>query len=225
MFVETPVALELKDAEDIRDAAVNYKRKVFVDLFDRFTDPYEYLRDIHNKKLYGKLRSFCIQRKTPPIWGDLGPENIVTNLMIHDIDFIVWLLGSPKELATRFSQSGAGQCAVAGLLQYEGTHVQLTGSSMMPLSFPFMTAYEAIFDEAVIRFYEEFYKDSNERSLQLFKQTGKEDIELVGGNCYEKVIKHVIECITEDKAPLNGITEAVESLKLSLAVKSQIIAS
>lgn len=222
VFIETPVALELKDAEAIREAAETFGRKAFVDLFVRFMGPYAYLQELCRKETYGSLKTIRIQRKTPPFWGDLGPKKIVTDLMIHDIDFLTWLLGKPGQINACGTESKEGQCAVTALMKYGDTMAELVGSSMMPMSYPFAVSYEAVFEEAAVRFYEDGYRDSSERSLQLFTRNGKEDVVLGPGNCYEHTIIHVINCIRHGIVPINGIDAAVESLDVSLKIKKQI---
>ena len=223
VYCETPVALDIEDAKAIGSAQAKYGRMAFVDLFLRFQGPYLYLKDVCEKQTFGRLKTLDIRRKTPPIWGDLGPQSIVTSLMIHDIDYIYWLLGNPKQISPVCIEGKKGQCSVTGLLEYDGTCVELTGSSMMPYSYPFSVSYEAVFDDAAVRFSEDGYKDSEEFSLKLFTQSGKEDVKPDRRNCYEEAIRHVLDCIRDNRQPVNGIEHAIASLGLALKIRDQII--
>ena len=49
VFCETPVALELKDAEEIRNTAEKCGRRAFVDLFLRFVPTYSYQQQVFEK--------------------------------------------------------------------------------------------------------------------------------------------------------------------------------
>ena len=223
VYCETPLALDMEAAEAIGAACTRYGRMAFVDLFTRFQGPYLYLKDICTKGTYGRLRTLCISRKTPPVWGDLGPQSIVTALMIHDIDYIYWLLGSPEQITSVCTLGKTGQCSVTGLLQFDGSCVELTGSSMMPFAYPFSVSYEAVFDEATVRFLEDGYKDSEVSSMTLFTKNVKEDVKLDRRNCYEEAIKHVLGCIRDGGQPVNGIGDAIASLRLALKIREQIL--
>lgn len=222
VYCETPVALDMKDAEAIGAAQARYGRMVFVDLFLRFQGPYLYLKNVCDKQTFGRLKTFSIHRKTPPIWGDLGPQMIVTALMIHDIDYIYWLLGNPKRITPVCTQGKAGQCSISVLMEYDGTCVELKGSSMMPYSYPFAVSYEAVFDDATVRFSDDEYRDSEEFSFKLFTQRVKEDIIPDRRNCYEEAIRHVIGCIRDGRQPVNGIGDAMASLGLALKIRELI---
>ncbi|HEX2947562.1 MAG TPA: Gfo/Idh/MocA family oxidoreductase [Clostridia bacterium] len=223
VYCETPVALDMKAAEAIGEAQVKYDRMVFVDLFLRFQGPYLYLKEMLDKQAFGRLKTLSIHRKTPPIWGDLGPQSIVTNLMIHDIDFVSWLLGNPGHITSACTPGKDGQCSVTGLMQYDGASVELSGSSMMPYSYPFSVSYEAVFDDAAVRFSNDGYKDSEEFSFKLFTQGVKEDIIPERRNCYEEAIRHVLSCIRSGGQPVNGIADAIASLELALKIEEQIL--
>lgn len=223
VYCETPVAPNMGDAEAIGAACGRYGRLAFVDLFVRFQGPYLYLKDICAKGTYGRLRTLVISRKTPPLWGDLGPQSIVTDLMIHDIDFVYWLLGIPEKITSACTWGNAGQCSVTSLLQFDGTCVELTGSSMMPCAYPFAVSYEAVFDEAAVRFSEDGYRDSEVNSMTLFTQDAKEDVMPERKNCYEEAIRHVLGCIRDGGQPVNGIGDAMASLGLALKIKEQIL--
>ncbi len=223
VYCETPVAPDMEAAEAIGAACARYGRLAFADLFVRFQGPYLYLKDICAKGTYGRLRTLGISRKTPPLWGDLGPQSIVTALMIHDIDLVYWLLGSPGRITSECTRGKAGQCSVTSLLEFDGTCVELTGSSMMPCAYPFAVSYEAVFDEAAVRFSEDGYRASEVSSMTLFTQSDREDIMPDRRNCYEEAIRHVLGCIRDGGQPVNGIGDATASLGLALKIKEQIL--
>lgn len=85
VFCETPVALSLEDAIAIKQAAKQYGKRVFVDMFIKFEQPYDYIHKVIEENTLGKLKALHIRRKTPHLWGDLGLSKITTNLMIHEL--------------------------------------------------------------------------------------------------------------------------------------------
>lgn len=224
VFCETPLSLTAEDAHQMLAVRTRADQQVFVNLFLRFEFPYTYLQDLKQRTVYGELKSFRIQRKTPPIWGDLGADNIIPQLMIHDIDYTTWLWGKPRAVKACCSRRSPGQCAVTGVLEYETGFAEVIGSSMMPLSYPFAVAYEAVFEQAVVKYYEDGYKDRVENRLEVFTEQGVEQINIPQGNCYEAAIRYVLDCIQNQPAgqPVNGIAAAVGSLDLALEMQSEI---
>ena len=68
VFIETPVAETIEDAEAILQASKLYEKRVFVDLFLRFEYAYEYLHHFVKENKYGKLRELQVKRETMPWW-------------------------------------------------------------------------------------------------------------------------------------------------------------
>jgi predicted dehydrogenase len=223
VYCETPLALTREDAAQMQAAAHRSGKKACVDLFVRFQAPYRYLHEVNAKQTYGALKSFRIYRKTPPIWGDLGPQNIVTDLMIHDIDYATWLCGRPRTVQSYKVDGAPGQCEVVGVMSSDTCYVEVTGASMMPLSSPFAVGCEAIFEKAVIQYREDGFKDREIRSLEVFTAEGCETVNLPRENCYEKAIRHVVDCVVNGTEPINGIEAAGASLEVALDMKAQII--
>lgn len=223
VYCETPFALTQPDARTMAETARQSGKMACVDLFLRFEMPYVYLHEKYARQIYGPLKSFRIFRKTPPIWGDLGPANIVTNLMIHDIDFVTWLCGRPLSVQASLVPGQPGQCAVIGRMHYDNCFVEVTGSSMMPVSSPFAVGYEAVFEDAVIQYFEDGYPDRVVNALQVFTTAGVEKMEIPQENCFEKAIRHAVECAQHGVQPIHSMGEAAVSIEAALDMQAQII--
>lgn len=223
IFCETPATLNLEDALAIKEAAKQYGRKAFVDMFIRFEKPYEYLYSVVNGNSLGKLKALHIRRKTPHMWGDLGLERIVTNLMIHEFDFVTWLLGSPTKIAAAGVEGKEGESHVTALLNYDDTVVEVQSSSMMPDCHAFTVAYEAMFEHGTIEYKEDGYSDRVENSLRLFTSQDIKDIEIKETNCWEDSIKHVLECSEKDIPTRLSMDDAIESLKIAFEVRNTLL--
>lgn len=219
VFCETPVALTLEDALTIQKTAREYNKKVFVNLFIRHEGPYVYLFDIMKANTLGKLKALHIRRKTPHLWGDLGLNNIITNFMLHEFDFVTWLLGKPDNITASGVEGKAGESHVITLLNYKEVIVEVHASSMMPDYHPFTVGYEAIFENGTIEYIENGYIDREEKSLILYTNEKQERVELPESNCYEAAMKHVLECCQSDVEPRLSIDEAIVSLEIALSVK------
>lgn len=218
VFCETPLALSVEDAIEIKKVADTYNRRVFVNMFIKFQFPYEYVYNTCQDYNLGKIKALHIKRKTPPFWGDLSLNKISPDLMIHDIDFVSWLLGAPKSINTAGVNSKQGESHVSALLHYDGTVVEVQASSMMPKSYQFFVAFEAIFENGTI----EFIGREREDVLKLFTDEGQKTLEISNKNCYESSLQHVIDCCSKNEPTILGIEDAIISLKTALEIRDTV---
>jgi predicted dehydrogenase len=222
VFCETPLCVSNEDINLIKEAQAKSNKKVFVNLFIKHEYPYRYLYDIVKKGSLGKLRSLSLQRKTPALWGDLSLDNIVTNLMIHEFDFITWILGIPKDISSYGNNGENGKSNVSCILKYNDTIVSFQSSSMLPTKSPFAVGYEAIFDKGVINYNELSSANNYSCSFVLTTDYETKTISIPEINCYEESIKHVLDCINNNAKTVQGIDNATLSLKLALKLKSRL---
>ncbi len=219
VFIETPVAESLEDAEAILQAAKQYDKRVFVDLFLRFEYPYEYLYHIIKDNRLGALKELRVKRETPPWWGNLDSEHIGLNLMIHDMDFVTRLLGEPDSISASSIDVREQQSVVTAYLKYEDSCAWVRGVSAMPQAYPFSVGYMAIFERGTIRYYEDGYSNgSTDTKLELFCDEKKEEIPLPQANCYESAIEHVLQCIKDNEVSCLDIKEAICTLRTVLSM-------
>jgi predicted dehydrogenase len=223
VYIETPVAFNLDDAYCIKEAAEKYKKKVFVDLFIKFDYAYQYLHEVCKNNTYGKLKTLNIKRATPHIWGDLGLDKIAINFMIHELDFVTWLSGSPKEIIAAGISGNSGEAQVQALLNYDDTIIHIEASSMMKKSSPFTVSYEAVFENAVISYINNGYPNYEEKSLTLFTDDEKQNLIIEDRNCHEESIKHVLQCIENNASTIIGIDAAITSLEALLKIQDMIL--
>jgi predicted dehydrogenase len=222
VFCETPVALTLEDAILMEQASKKYNKKIFVDMFIKFDGPYDILYKLVKEKKYGELKALHLKRKTPPLWGSLGLDEITTKLMLHEFDFVTWLLGPSDDIISTSTQKDKDKAHVETIMNYENFFVEIQCSSMMPEYHPFTTAYEAVFENGTLQYLENGYYNRTEKSLKLFTDDCQQEIELSEVDCYESAIKHVLECIEKDVPSKLSIDEAIISLETALKVKDLI---
>lgn len=222
ILCEVPVTLSIEDAKAIINAQKVCNKLAMVDLFLRFDFAYYYLQNLCRIKTYGELKFIQIQRKTAPRWGDLGIDKISTDLMIHDLDFITWLLDAPKEVTAKVIKGPKGQCTVSSLHGHENACSQIIASSMMPNSYPFAVSYEATFERAVVRYFKDYHNDKTVSELMLFADN-RDNIEIREENCYENVIRHAVNCVQYGIEPINTVSDALKSLNIALEIKKQLV--
>ncbi|ERK30743.1 Gfo/Idh/MocA family protein [Clostridium intestinale] len=222
VFCETPVALTIEDAILMKQASDKYNKKIFVDMFIKFDGPYDILYKFVKENKYGELKALHLKRKTPPLWGSLGLDEITTKLMLHEFDFVTWLLGPSDDILSTSAQKDKDKSHVETIMNYENSFVEIQCSSMMPEYHPFTTAYEAVFENGTLEYLENGYYNRTEKSLKLFTDDCQQEIELSEVDCYESAIKHVLECIEKDVPSKLSIDEAIISLETALKVKDLI---
>lgn len=223
VFIETPVAESLADAKTILEVAEQCHKRVFVDLFLRFEYAYEYLYLLVKENKYGKLKELQVKRETPPWWGNLDSEHIGLNLMIHDIDFTIWLMGEADKVIASGIDVKNDQSIVTAGLKYKDSYATVRGASAMPSSYPFSVGYEAILEHGTVRYYEDSYSDGQTKTkLELFHSEAKEEISLQQMDCYEVAIRHVLECLKENQPSYIDIKDAILALKTVLKLNRKL---
>lgn len=219
VFCETPVSTNLSDAEAIAEAEKQYGKRAFVNLFLLFDPQYRYIHEIVTNNTLGKLKAIQIERKTAPVWGNLGFDRIATNLMIHDIDFITWILGIPDNITAVGACKSESESSVRAFLTYDNAIAEVVGSSMMPKSYPFTVGYEAVFENGVVEYHEECSKSGDIKHFVEYSSAGKREIAINQDDPYEKAIEHVIECCEKNLETALSVKRAISSLKTALKIK------
>ncbi|WP_405113557.1 Gfo/Idh/MocA family oxidoreductase [Paenibacillus sp. FSL K6-1217] len=227
VFCETPAVLGLEDGQRLLQAEQRTGRRVLVNQFIKFDYAYEYLEQAVREETYGKLLHLNMRRETAPLWGDLGLSAIAFNLMIHELDFIAWLMDSPVPSAV-WGTSGDkdGQALVlASFLQPEWS-VQLTVSSQMSGSYPFTIGYDAYFEQAKLEFRE--CSGANgviQDSLTAYTSEGQVAIPLIPNDAYAKSLRHALLSLRDGTDSCLALRQALKSLNLAFQITDQLRAS
>ncbi len=222
VFCETPLCYNRDELTLIMKAEQEYGKHVFVDQFIKFQSEYQYLYKVYKDNSYGKLKSLTITRKTPPIWGSLGVSKIITDLMLHDLDYSVWLLGIPYNKYIAAISSNQDEAYVRANLQYNNTNIDIIASSMMPKSFPFTVGYEAIFEKGLLEYHASFTPEGPISSLTEYTSSKKNEIKLDDQNPYEYAIRHVIECCKCKQESVISASTAANSLIIAFDLNNML---
>lgn len=225
VFCETPISLNIDEALKMKEAAKKYNKAVFVDNFIKFEPAYKYLYDTVQNNSLGKLQTLQLSRKTPPIWGDLGLKNIVTNLMIHEFDFFNFIFDKADSISVTAIQPKEKASYVNVNIHSNDAVINIEGSSILPYSYPFTTSYEAIFQNGSLEFYSKQGPSISESVLKLFTNDSEEEIKLDTANCYELSLNHVLQYINNNSPSKLSLESAIDSLKYALTVNDIIFSS
>lgn len=222
VFCETPLCYTEEDAIAIREANNQYNNKVFVNQFIKFCPEFRYIHNVVLNNTYGQLKAIHLKRSTAPLWGDLGYDRIITNLMIHEIDFVSWLIGNTKRISAFGSSSKQSQAFVNAHLSYDDTLVEITASSMMPLSYPFTISYEAIFENASLEFCEQCFESGSKVTLIEYTRDGAKEIQLPIVDSAKESIQHVLACLNNQAQSIITVDDAIFSLDMAHQIRNEI---
>jgi UDP-N-acetylglucosamine 3-dehydrogenase len=221
VFCETPVAYTLKEAEGMAQAAAANDRKLLVALFGRFQSEYRYVRELISAGRLGKVKAVFANRRTAPIWGSWD-ENFILNLMLHDIDYIYWLLGKPFTVTSQgLENPGGGWNHVTVLLDYAGGGATIEGSGIMPLSFPFSTCLRVVGEAGAFDLNWHWAGSAPASEVRFYPQKGEpESLSIPGYDPYEAECRYFIDCVLGKADPdLLSIASACGSLAIAAAAK------
>jgi predicted dehydrogenase len=156
VLVEKPIALSVKDADRMIAAARSTGRQLMVAHVLRFVPEWVFLKQVMDGR-FGRLLTLNIQRIISlPDWseGIAGPKvngGPLIDLHIHDVDFVLHLLGRPKRIASVGREADGCVLYVSTLYDYgDGATVTSRGGAVARKGRPFMQAYEACFEKATV---------------------------------------------------------------------------
>ena len=223
VFVEMPLADTVENGRKILETAKECKRRVFVDLFLQFEYPYQLLNQIKEDKRYGKCINFNIRRQTPHWWGNLDSKNIALSLMHHDIDFALQLLGKPDKMNVEGRDVRPECSAVTAQMSWKNASATVYGNSALTNSCPFSVGFEATFEKAFIRYFEDGYQNGRtDTKLEIFTGEKQEEVKFEPQNCYQLVCHDVVESILQKKPSRLDIEHALLTLETIIRLNEML---
>jgi len=176
VLCEKPIALTVKDGEEMVKATKKAKVKFMIAHVIRFWPEYVYLKNLVKRRKLGRLRSITLTRLSPrPIWSWQNwmqqPEKsggAFTDLHIHDTDFFLYLLGWPKKISSHAVKSKHGWDHVFSTFYYRnGAIASLEAGWDMPDNYPFTMAFTANFEKGTVEY------NSRHNIFNIYKTGGK----------------------------------------------------
>gem|GEM_PF-741723 len=229
VFCESPLALRLDEAQQMRDAARRAGRLLQVGLLMRSVTAYAHLRDAVSSGVHGRLLSLATWRLGSYLRPG-GPDRKThygdpsTELMTFDFDAAQWLMGRPARLsasAVRMADGTPGE--ISTLLAWDdGRHAMIAASGIMPVGSPFSTGFRALFEHAAFELRMVFRGGGPpESAFTIVDETGRPaPVVVQGRNPYEVELRRFVDCINGRANPeLLDVDRAIEALELSLATQ------
>lgn len=225
VLCEKPISLKKEDVKRVYDTAKQHNVCFMVAQVLRFWPEYEYVKEIVDSKKYGNLLSGSMTRLgVKPKWSwdnwmmDENRSGLVPfDLHIHDLDFMVYAFGMPKEVAT-YRARRPEQDVLTAMYTFDGFYLS-SEAAWYAADFPFQAKFRFQFEKALVvmddtlKVYE---VDGDILSLNAEKgETGA--IALPQTNAYANEICYFADCvkagIPADKVKPNELERVIEILK------------
>jgi predicted dehydrogenase len=232
VFCETPFALQLDEALQMRDAARAAGRLLQVGLLMRSVAPYAHVKALAQSGAHGRLISLATWRLGSYLRPG-SPEHKAhysdpsTELMTFDFDFANWLFGAPARLsASAAGEARGGPGEISALLAYaDGRCATVQASGLMPAGCPFMAGFRALFEGAVFELRNVFQASGPPLSSFTMsdERSAPEEVGLAGDNPYAVELRRFVDCIEGRADPaLLDADRAIEALALSHATQTSL---
>ena len=236
IICDRPIAKNLDEARRIIRSVTNAQVKMMVGQVLRFWPEYVAVQNILESGEIGQVVSVTTSRVSgtlSPSWQnrlldpDLGFG--VLEALIHDIDFIGWLIGKPSKIdaiGLKHASGAVGQ--IQCLLRFpEGQQASCEASYLVPLTFPLSMYLRLLAEEGTLVY--EFRgalsaAGTSSRSL-ILTRTGQQPqvVDVNIGDAFEALVTYFLECVETDKQPqLGSLEQAVQALETIQEVKASI---
>ena len=217
VFCETPLAYNLQQAQKMQHLARKYKRNLWVNLFNKYSPPHRFARNLIKTKKMGQPRSITIYSRTPSFWENVGLDSIVLNFMLHNFDFLIELLGVPHSISAR----GIGEqknAHVVATLNYSDSMASVDCSSLVPDGYPFSTGYNIVCPGGTIAYAGEFGDNPQEKTTIYHEDGSLEEISPPGPEANRAVLEKIYQArVNGQRCPELEIGAAIKSIKIALA--------
>ncbi|OPZ89099.1 MAG: Inositol 2-dehydrogenase [Firmicutes bacterium ADurb.Bin419] len=219
VFCETPLTYDLEDAIKMFEVSRKSDKKCMVALYDRFQSQYKYIYEYIKSGKLGKPKAVYANRRSQ---SHFASKDIILNLMIHDFDYICWLLGKPKSVYCNGISTIEGiNEHVNAILEYDETSVTVEGSVIMPKTFPFSTSLRVVCEDGAIDLNWCWTDKGPVNDVILYPSTGTaEKLEIVDYDPYEAECKYFVDCIKgNEDGTILGIESALESVRVAVLAR------
>jgi predicted dehydrogenase len=212
VFTEKPAALCAQDVEEMLKCAENNNVLFMVAFVLRFWTEYIWLYNAHKNNMYGKLLDLNMWRigQVPlSSWQnwmlDKEKSGLVSfDLHIHDIDFMVYMLGFPIRSDSHNINADSAHHIDTTCHYEDGLRVR-SKAAWYTGDVPFQMGYEALFDEGLAIFKNDvltFYPNVGEPIMpETTSASGGSEINVSNTNAYFAEMRYFIDCVSSGKAP------------------------
>ena len=223
VFLEKPMCLDINQGEELVDLAREKGLILMVGHVVRFMPQYQQLKKWIESKQFGELRFLSLSRFSGvPVWGQWKEKQkafgssggALFDLVIHDIDFVHYVLGKPDEInCHRMPGYLSEQDYVNAQWKYHdlGITVKIEGGNVFHASFPFQAGFMAQFEQASI-----FYSTLQPEFIQIADHEKSDKIAAGDANDgFYNEIDYFAACVKNHQDPVECSPEsALNTIKL-----------
>ncbi len=175
VLVEKPMALSGEDCDAMIAAASKSGLVLMVAQVLRFWPDYVAAREIARSGALGPVKAASFRRKcAAPAWSPWMRDRAksgggVFDLLIHDFDYALHLLGKPRTItAVGIEDLSLGVDVVDARLEYKsGMPVSISGGWHMPSEYPFSMEFSIVLEGGTLDFH------SGHKRLTLYRANGQ----------------------------------------------------
>ncbi|OGF44618.1 MAG: hypothetical protein A2452_07220 [Candidatus Firestonebacteria bacterium RIFOXYC2_FULL_39_67] len=226
VFVEKPLCRTVKEADEILKAVKKYKAKVMVGHVVRYFNQYAAIKKAIDDGCVGKPAVARITRcskfpKASNNWFNFREQSggVILDLMIHDIDFLIWCFGDVERVYAKDISWGKipnMDYALAVLRFKSGVIAHLEASWAHPGGF--RARVEVSGTRGLVN-----YDSRHPASLKVEHSDGDVMRENpVDENANQMEIREFVEYVLKNKLPRITLHDAYEALKVSLAALESV---
>ncbi len=233
VLCEKPMTLNNGDCKKIIKTLKNTDKNFMVAHVVRFMAPYKYLKSVIDSNELGSLIRLDMKRiSSIPTWSwedwmrkEKLSGGVVTDLSIHDLDFVQSIFGMPKKVqAVHYKMKNNNDCIVSNLI-YDNLSVSCEGT-WYNTDIPFQAKFLAVFQNGYVQFDNgKLVKNGKEITLGSYKRNGEDiGINVGNDNGYFNEIQYFIDCANEGRKP-DFITpeSSAKSVELADLIKKKAV--
>ncbi len=224
VLCEKPVSLHKEDVVRVYDTARKNNVCFMIAQVLRFWPEYEVLKNLYDNGRYGKLLSGMMKRiGVRPKWswdGWMTDENrsglVPFDLHIHDLDFLVYAFGAPKNTFDKRSKRPEQDYFC---VNYDYGDFFITAEAAWYGSpYPFTAGFRFQFEHAIVAWEQQkltIYEEDG-RIFEPMATVGSDsdtgDIGLPQSNAYANEIRYFTDCVKEGRFPDKVKPEELETV-------------
>ena len=196
IICEKPLAVKEEEVKEIEDLVKEKGIHLMVAHVLRFWDTYVLANEKIQENVLGKVNSIsCTRRQKRPGWASNNwlsnvslSGGLIFDLMIHDIDWIVWHMGKPCAVMGNIVSAPDGTPAHAkAQLQYENCTVDLFASWGMPKAFAGGSTLEVIGTEGMLAC-------NLDGQVTITDATGTRAVSVERRDAYREELVYLVDC-------------------------------
>lgn len=218
VLLEKPFGLTVADCDKMIEAHQKSGKTLMIAQVLRFWPEYAALVDLVRSGKLGKPLSTVASRlSVPPGWADWFYDpalsgGAVLDLIVHDLDALNWVLGTPKSVYARGHQAKPGLWNhIHAEVDYGTAQGMVEGSQFMPKDYPFTCTLRVLCEGGSVEFAFHAGGVSIEMaggsSLMVYEPGKAYKLDAAKGDLYELQAAYFVDCVRNKKTPELGTPE------------------